>query len=182
MVGANTGCKTDLVRGHVKDAFDDRYIATLGTKVSIKRLLVEDIPGVRPVGMDLLLWAIHSHPGFRRFLAQTYLRGTSGVLAVADMARRATLDDLGDWIREVENVAGEVPVGGIGADSDPAGRREGPEDDGRRLAEAYGGTCLFAPANSSEPVEEAFLLLAERIASRRLRRDSGAMGGPADPA
>ncbi len=178
MVGANTGCKTGLVRRHVQEAFDDRYIATLGTKVSIKRLRMEDVAGIPRLGLDILLWDIESRREFRTLLIDAYLRGTSGILAVADMARRTSLEDVADWIRDVENVAGDVPVVVIGADRDPGTRREVSEDDVRRLAESYGAACFFASANSQEPVEEAFLILAERIVSRRLRGRAARAGTP----
>lgn len=129
--------------------------------------------------MDLLLWDIESRRGFRKLLIDAYVHGTSGILAVADMARRATLEELGEWIRDVEDVAGDVPVVVIGADRGPDTRREVSEDDVRRLAESYGAACFFASANSQEPVEEAFMILAERIASRRFRTDTAPRGAPA---
>ena len=169
------------MRGHVREEFDDRYITTLGTKVSLKRLSLRDVPGIPPVGLDLLLWDILSVRGLRRDRMDAFFHGTSGVLAVADMARRSTLVELDDWIQDVEDVAGPVPVVVIGANRDPADRREVTEEDVRRLAESYGAACFFASANTKDPLEDAFLLLAERIASRRFRRESGTVPGPADP-
>ena len=118
--------------------------------------------------MDLLLWDIQGHREYRKRLIDARLRGTSGILAVADMTRRTTLGELGGWIQHVENVAGEVPVVVIGADRDPANRRVVSEEDVRRLAASHGAACFFAAANATDPVEGAFLLLAERIAKRRI--------------
>ncbi len=173
LVGANTGCKTGLVRSHVLDAFDDRYIITMGAKVSLKRLLVKDAPGFPSVSLDLLLWDILSNRGFRELLREAFFHGASGVLAVADMTRRRTLEELGDWIHDVEQVSGHVPVAVIGANRDAAERREVSEDDVRRLAESYGAGCFFASANSGDSVEDAFVFLAERITSKRFRTTGG---------
>ncbi len=170
LVGANTGCKTNLIRRHVLDEFDDRYILTVGAKVTLKRLRLAERPERPAVGMDLTIWDILSHREFRRLLREAYAWGASGIVAVADMTRRATYDELDDWIQDVENVAGNIPIVVVGANRDPTGRQEVSEDDLRRLAEAYGASCFFASANSGESVEEALLLLAERIAARRLRR------------
>ncbi len=126
------------------------------------------------MGIDLTIWDILSHREFRGLLREAYERGAAGIVAVADMTRRATYEELGDWIQDVENVAGDIPVVVIGANRDPAGRQEVSEADLRRLAETYGATCFFASANSQESVEEAMLLLAERIAARRLRGDRAA--------
>ncbi len=173
LVGANRGCKTGLVRSHVRDEFDDRYIATLGAKVSHKRLRVKDAPGYPSVSLDLLLWDILSHRAYRELLKEAYFHGASGILAVADMTRRRTLQEAGDWIQDVEQVVGQVPVVVIGANRDAAERREVSEDDVRRLAESYGAACFFASANSGDSVEDAFAILAERITSQRFRTTAG---------
>ncbi len=157
------------MRSHVRDEFDDRYLFTLGTKVTLKRVKITNVPGHASIGLDMTVWDILDRPASSRWLLATYGHGTSGVLAVADMTRRKTLEDLGGWIEDVENLVGEVPVVVIGANRDAADQREVSEDEVRRLAESYGGTCFFASVNSNQPVEEAFMVLAERIASRRYR-------------
>ncbi len=152
---------------------------TLGTKVTLKRLRVSGVPGFGAIALDLTVWDILNRRGYRKDLLDAYGGGTCGILAVADMTRRQTLDELGDWIEDVEEVAGKVPVVVIGVKAEPQARREVSEDDVRRLAESYGAACFFASANSQEPVEEAFLILAERIASRRFRQDRGPRSGTA---
>ncbi len=169
LVGANAGCKTSLIRAHVHDEFDDRYLQTLGTKVTLKRLRVSGVPGFESIALDLTVWDILNRKEFRKDLLAAYGEGACGILAVADMTRRQTLDELGDWIEDVENVTGPVPVVVIGANAEPGARREVSEDDVRKLAESYGAACFFASVNSKVPVEQAFGLLAERIVSHRFR-------------
>lgn len=157
------------MRSHIRETFDDKYILTLGAKVGLKRLRVHAVPGCPPVLLDLLLWDVLSHRGPRKLLLDAYFEGTRGILAVADMTRRKTLEELGNWIVDVEDIVGKVPVVVIGANRDAAERQEVSEDDVRRLAESYGAACFFTPANSSQPIEEAFMVLAERIASQRFQ-------------
>ncbi len=166
LVGANEGCKTVLVRRHVLDEFDDRYIRTLGAKVTKKRLQMSNVLPRGSIGLDLLVYDILSRPTFRSVLQEAFFQGTSGIVAVADMTRRSTYDELGGWIEAVQDITGPVPVVVIGANRDQVDRQQVSEEDVRRLAQSYGGSCFFAPAGSGEPVEEAFFTLAERIAHR----------------
>lgn len=122
-----------------------------------------------PVQVDLVIFDILGQRTFMKLFKEAFFRGAKGILAVADMRHRQTLDDLGAWIEGVENVAGKVPVVVIGANAEPRAHREVSENDVRGLAESYGAACFFASANSDEPVEQAFTLLAEQIASHRFR-------------
>lgn len=127
------------------------------------------MPGCPPISLDLLLWDVLSHRGLRGSLRDAYFYGSSGILAVADMRRRATLEELGGWIQDVERVSGRIPVVVIGANRDPADRREVTEDDVRGLAESYGAGCFFGVPNARDAVERAFRILAERIAGQKFR-------------
>ncbi len=159
------------MRAHVLDSFADQYITFLGAKVCLKRFRLEHVPDGPSIRLDLLLWDICSQRGFRKPLMDAYAQGTCGILAVTDMTRRKTLEEMGDWIRDVEHIVGDVPVVVVGANRDSAGAQEVSEEDICSLAEAYGASCFFASANSQQPVEEALTVLAERIASRRFRTD-----------
>ncbi len=133
---------------------------------------ITGVTGHASIGIDMTVWDILNQPASSRWLLATYGHGASGILAVADMTRRKTLEDLGGWIKDVENLVSEVPVVVIGANRDAAERREVSEDDVRRLAESYRAACIFTSVNSDQPVEEAFMVLAERIASRWFREGS----------
>lgn len=123
--------------------------------------------------MDLMIWDVLSMPGFRELLKRAYYHGSRGILGVIDMTRRSTMDDLGAWIADVENVSGPVPIVVVGANRDRVDRLEVSEDEVRRLAEAYGASSFFASANSEEFIEQAFQHLP-RIAARWFR------GSPSD--
>ena len=163
LVGANTGCKTNLVRKHVLDTFDDRYITTVGTKVSKKEMRLDASAARVPVTLDFLVWDIMSHLGFRELFKEAYFYGAKGILAVTDMTRRKTLEDLEAWIRGVESVTGHIPIVVIGANYDKRDRLQVSEEEVRRVAEAHGAPCFFASGGSSEPVEAAFRHLADAV-------------------
>jgi GTPase SAR1 family protein len=63
LVGESAVGKTSLVRRFVLDEFDDRYISTLGTKVSKKEIIVEGENGHEPIMVDLTIWDIMGEKG-----------------------------------------------------------------------------------------------------------------------
>ncbi len=117
----------------------------------------------------MIIWDLLSAPGFQDLLKEAYYHGSRGILAVVDMTRRSTLDHLGAWIADVENVSGPVPIVVVGANRDRADRQEVSEDEMRHVAADFGAPCFFALTNSDECMEPAFQQLADRIAARWLR-------------
>ncbi|TLZ94470.1 MAG: GTP-binding protein [Methanobacteriota archaeon] len=109
LVGEAAVGKTSLIRRFVQDDFDDRYITTLGAKVS-KREMVFDMPGRKQLQMDITVWDIMGEKGFRDLLKEAFFHGAKGVLAVADLTRYSTLKELDDWVQGVFKVVGEIPV------------------------------------------------------------------------
>src|SRR6266536_64204 len=108
LVGEAAVGKTSLIRRFVLDNFDDKYIQTLGTKVSKKELTsaVPDSSG--ELKIDMTIWDIMGQKGFRELLKEAYFYGARGILAVCDVTRRKTLDDLDDWIEGVYSVTGKI--------------------------------------------------------------------------
>src|SRR5881296_3323858 len=110
LVGEAAVGKTSLIRRYVLDEFEDKYITTLGAKVS-KKELAFDLPDkdVR-VQMDMTIWDIMGEKGFRDLLKEAFFHGAKGILAVCDITRYSTLKELDDWVQGVFNVVGEIPV------------------------------------------------------------------------
>src|SRR2546425_2377432 len=91
LVGEAAVGKTSLIRRFVLDDFDDKYIQTLGTKVSKKELSVSQ--DGEAVKVDMTIWDIMGQKGFRELLKEAYFYGAKGVIAVTDVTRKTTLDD-----------------------------------------------------------------------------------------
>ena len=85
MVGTSAVGKTSLVERYVKDVFSERYLTTVGVKISRKQVKVGDDP------VDLLLWDLYGEDRFQK-LSSNYLRGAAGYFLVADGTRPDTLD------------------------------------------------------------------------------------------
>src|SRR5438309_10282100 len=102
--------KTSLIRRFVQDEFDDRYITTLGAKVSKREMTFETRDRTK-IDMDMTVWDIMGEKGFRDLLKEAFFHGAKGVVAVCDLTRCWTLDNLDDWMDGVVDGVGEIRVG-----------------------------------------------------------------------
>ncbi len=164
LVGEGAVGKTCLIRRFIHDQFDDRYISTLGAKVSKKELLVDGADG--QISVDMTIWDIMGEKGFRELLKEAYFHGAQGVIAVCDVTRKETLDDLEEWVAAVVKVTGKVPVEFLANKSDLKDQTVVHEDDVARAAGAHGAPFLFTSAKTGENVERAFAELAKLIAAK----------------
>ncbi len=163
--------KTSLVRRYVYDEFGNRYLTTLGAKVTKKELAVE-MPGSKKQGQVILsVWDIMGAKGLREILRDAYFHGVQGILAVCDVTRPETLPDLMDWRNSVEKVAGPVPVYVLANKVDLVEEARLRGGDLEAFCEEWGGCpYLLTSAKTGENVKEAFAGLALSILEAQLRR------------
>ena len=170
LIGEAAVGKTSLIRRFVLDNFDDKYIQTLGTKVSKKELASPSPDGTGELKIDMTIWDIMGQKGFRELLKEAYFYGARGILAVCDVTRRKTLDDLDDWIEGVYSVTGKIPIEFLGNKIDLKDQVQISEDDMVQAARAYDSPFHFTSAKAGVNVENAFQSLAERVAKERYAR------------
>ena len=85
MLGASAVGKTSLVGRFVQGIFSDKYLTTVGVKIDKKKVSLDSGE------MTLMLWDIYGQDEFQT-IRDTYLRGATGYLLVADGTRYSTLD------------------------------------------------------------------------------------------
>lgn len=79
--------KTSLVRRYVDGAFDDKYLTTIGVKISKKLCTIEGIE------CELIIWDVEGSTPSKK-ISLGYYRGASGAIFVGDVTRKVTLDNL----------------------------------------------------------------------------------------
>lgn len=94
--------KTSLVRRFVYALFDDRYLSTIGVKVSHKKVVVPAAAGM--VDLTLMIWDLAGSEEFNRMRA-SYLRGASGAIFVCDLTRPYTLDSFPGYVADLKAVS-----------------------------------------------------------------------------
>ena len=83
--------KTSLVRRFVYDLFTEKYMTTIGVKVSLKTMAVPRDGDA--IELTLMLWDLAGSEEFDQMRA-SYLRGASGAILVCDLTRPETLATL----------------------------------------------------------------------------------------
>lgn len=154
MLGAVGVGKTSLVRRYVESTFSERYQATVGVKIDRKVVAL-------PQGsVNLMLWDLQGETEQQRVRPE-YLRGSAGILLVADVTRAETFRtalDLSDRAREAAPGAGILVLNKVDL-------LDGAAPDESLLAPlvARGWRMVRASARTGEGVEEAFRLLVEQM-------------------
>ena len=152
LAGASAVGKSSLIRRYVVNEFDDHYTATVGTRVSKKQVSVP-VKGEEPVMVNLMVWDIMGQMGFRELLQEQYFQGAQGILAVADITRPETLDDLYVWIDQIDRIAGAIPIVLAVNKVDLPKETHLPEADLRKFAHAFDCEIVRTSAKTGENVE-----------------------------
>lgn len=154
LIGGNSVGKTSLIRRFVLDEFDDRYITTIGTKVSKKDVVVENPPN--KTNVTLMIWDIMGQKGFRPVLAHSFYYRARGALAVCDLTRKATMDDLDGWIESMFEMTNHVPLMILGNKADLEDERQISEEELAAFASKYKAPYLITSAKTGKGVNGAF--------------------------
>jgi len=160
--------KTSLIRRFVLDTFEDKYVVTVGTKITKKEITVfkPEIGG--EVHVDMTIWDIMGEKGFRELLKDAYFFGANGVLAIADLTRKKTLDDLDDWIDGVEKIVGKIPIFIVVNKCDLIDQAQFSLKEVSQTAKAFDSEFLYASAKTGEGVEQCFKKLGEYVVEHQL--------------
>jgi small GTP-binding protein len=156
--------KTSLIKRFVLDVFDDRYIATIGTKVTKKIVEVQDRG--QPVKVMMLVWDIMGQKGFRELLREAYFFGAHGAIAVCDLTNRETVEELRYWIKALTDVAGDVPIVFAGNKADMESDIVVRESEIQEMASKYKAKAFLTSAKTGQNVESVFKALGQAMAEK----------------
>lgn len=97
MVGDFGVGKTSLIRRYVEREFSDRYLSTVGVKISRKTIEITHEDPQKSAKLQLIIWDLEGHTRFKA-IAPSYLQGAAGALVVADVTRLETVENLKERI------------------------------------------------------------------------------------
>ncbi len=164
LLGDGAVGKTSLIRKFVTDQFDDKYIASIGTKVTKKVInfkLKDD-----ELNLILLIWDILGQSEFKGVIGASFF-GASGAFLVADMTRRPTLENLKRvWLPRIEEVAKELPIVFLGNKADLTDNYAFREKDLAELADTYDAPHFLTSARTGLNVNMAFYRIAYDVAKK----------------
>lgn len=162
--------KTSMVRRFVYDLFDDKYISTIGVKVSRKTIAVPRSDGI--VELAMMLWDLAGTEEFDR-VRTSYLRGAAGAIVVCDLTRPETLGSLERHVDELQMVSPgahwilaankrdlvELPL--------PKGLQTLDPEQVKARAADLGAPCFLTSAKTGDQIEELFRHLGRLLVGQR---------------
>lgn len=153
--------KTSLIRRFVLDKYDDKYILTVGTKITAKNIQIGK--NSRLFELHLQIWDILGQKGYTK-LHNSSFKGTDGVFLVADITKKETLLSLGKyWIPKVQNLVGDVPLIVLANKSDLMKQAEFSEKILKSFAQIYNAKYYFTSAKIGENVHQAFYSMGKNL-------------------
>jgi small GTP-binding protein len=154
--------KTSLVRQFVEGQFNDRYLSTIGVKIS--RKVVE-----REYGhLNFLLWDLAGGDNYVK-QAASYLKGASGALIVCDLTRAETLAGLFRYSEQLYAVNKDAKIIIAGNKIDLVEERMIEDSDLQDVASKLNAHYFCTSAKTGEQVEEAFTKMAELLEEDALK-------------
>jgi small GTP-binding protein len=160
MLGDFAVGKTSLVRRFVEGRFDDRYLSTIGVKISRKTLLREDHR------LDLLLWDLAGGENFIHY-QENYLRGSVGALIVCDLTRQETMTSLNDYSQQLRTINPTAVIVCVGNKLDLIDQHEISIADLEAACKSLNSPYLLTSAKTGEQVDSAMHALANLIETRK---------------
>ncbi len=168
--------KRSLVRRSSFDPVADKYVDSLGAKVSKKEILLPVLLQDGTV-LDLILWTVEA--GALKGRGRTFASRAVGIFAVCDATRRDSLVHLTDFIRIVFAISGEIPVVVAVNKWDMKSDRKIGVAEVAAFSQAYDSDFFLTSATTGDKVEPAFQFLGERIVEfRRAKADRERRQGP----
>ncbi|BDA70325.1 Ras family small GTPase [Rivularia sp. IAM M-261] len=101
--------KTSLIRRFVDRQFSDKYLSTVGVKISRKIVDLIDVNPENKKELQLLIWDIEGSNKFKA-IASTYFQGAKGAIIVADVTQQDTLTSISNHIQNFLAVNAQASI------------------------------------------------------------------------
>lgn len=149
--------KTSLVRRYVEGIFDDRYLSTIGVKIS--RRVVDFSDGKK---ISLIIWDVAGSEEFNGKQV-SYLQGAVAALLVCDLTRAVTLPTLSKYVDTMRQVTPAARFVVVANKNDLEDQFELTQEAVASFAEEIQAPYFSTSAKTGNHVEEAFTELAIEI-------------------
>ena len=161
LIGDSAVGKTSLIRRFVIDVFDDKYIATIGAKVS-KRDVEYTLPD-KTIYLTLMMWDILGQHDYKKMRVQG-LTGAHGVILVTDLTRPETIKTAEQfWLPEIKEILGGAVLVLVGNKMDAAGNSSEGANSLKALGAKTNSPVILSSAKTGENVESVFKKIGETM-------------------
>ena len=153
--------KTSLIARYVINKFTNKYIATIGTKVSRK-----DIQIVKPnmiINLRMMIWDILGQKEYSKIRSAS-LSGAQGLILVGDLSRPETIQSLeGFWLKEVQAMLGNIPTIFVGNKLDLVTEDSMATTMLESAGQKLGCPTMLCSAKTGDNVESIFSILGDML-------------------
>jgi small GTP-binding protein len=149
--------KTSLVHRYVYNIFSDRYLSTIGVKISRKELEVNGLQ------VNLLIWDLAGGEDPTE-MHNGYVQGAAAALVVCDLTRADTLQAIPKHLTLLRQKNRNIPVYVLGNKVDLTEEREISDEALGQAAQEWQTPFWVTSAKTGENVAEVFQKLAEELA------------------
>lgn len=157
VVGDPSVGKTSLIRRYANKKFEESYLPTIGADFTIKQIDLKEGKSTRQVMLQI--WDMGGQRMFER-IKEHYLIGANAGLVVFDVTRRETLDNLDNWLKDIDVHCGKIPCLIIANKSDLADRVIS-KDGLAKLASDKAIEIFETSAKTGKNVDHVFELIAK---------------------
>lgn len=163
--------KTSLIKRYVYSMFDDKYITTIGTKVTKKSLAYSKTYNGQQtdIRLTLLIWDILGQKQYSR-LHPVYYQGAEGALVVCDGSRPDTIGSLDEWAKTFQEVVGPVPLIFLINKADLFDQKTFDLKQVNALCAQYKARWQFTSAKDGLNVDKGFADLGDDLCNRYLEK------------
>jgi small GTP-binding protein len=162
LIGDPAVGKTSMINKFVYNEFTDKYVSTLGTKVSKMSITYDKLIKGRVIELNLMIWDVMGQSGYSIFHQSAFV-GAQGALIVADITRRDTIVNWEQWKYDLFKLTGKIPVIMIGNKNDLANGHSIAFNELEKLAKINKVPVYFTSAKTGENIEKVFKKLGEVI-------------------
>ncbi len=148
--------KTSLVRQFVDGKFDDKYLSSIGVKISRRPMQREGY------ALNLLIWDL-AGGDIKKPQQSRYLRGAAGALLVCDLTRAETLEAIHEYATLLHSMQPDAALLLIGNKVDLTDEQVISVEMLQETAVSLQAAHTITSAKTGNNVEHAFTLLAELI-------------------
>jgi len=150
--------KTSLIERFVYNRFSERYLSTIGVKISRKVITISS-----DITLNILIWDLAGSEEFTG-VQSNYLQGAKGAIFVCDLTRPETLSSLGAYKQQLELVVPGIPVILAGNKADLKDKQKISETILEEEAQKLNTVAFtMTSAKTGRGVEDIFKILAEEL-------------------
>ena len=151
--------KTNMLKRFLNDEFDMNTKETVGVEFGSKNFILGEKEDI----VKAQIWDTAGQERYRS-VTKAYYKGAKGALLVYDITRKATFENIDNWLIDLRtNADKDILILLIGNKSDLIDTREISEEEARTKAEQYNIAFLETSAKTGDNINKAFSQLIEEV-------------------